>query len=122
MVITGLPATATTMSPSSMRPVGVSLAPLEAGPLGRATARDFADDQPFNAPPSGHGIWDKRDAETGANELSVLDQFGHDAVNRIHRHREADPCVGPARTDDLRIDPDQAACAVEERSAGITRD
>ena len=121
MVITGLPATATTMSPSSIRPVGVSRAPLQAGPLGRTAARDLADDQPFDAPPSGHGIGHKRDAETGANELSVLDQFRHDAVDRIHRHREADPCIGPARTDDLRIDPDQAARAVEERSAGIAR-
>src|SRR5262249_47498713 len=60
-------------------------------------------------------------AETRPRYLAVADELRHHAVDLIHRDGEADPGVGPGRAEDRRVDTDQPAGAVQQRTARVAR-
>src|SRR5918992_3044377 len=60
------------------------------------------------------------DAQIRALDLVAALERGHDALDLVDRHREADARVVVAALGaDLRVDADHAALAVEQRAAGV---
>src|SRR5262249_49863405 len=73
----------------------------------------------FDSPSPGDCIGNKGDSQSRADDFPILDQLRHDTVDGIHGYGKSDSRKGSARTDDLRVDPNQSASTIKQRSAGI---
>ena len=62
------------------------------------------------------------DAEAGPRDLAVLEQLRNDRVDVSTGTAKPMPAFAPDRRVDRGVDADQAARAVEQRTAGVARD
>jgi len=51
--------------------------------------------------------------------LAELDELRHYGTGHVARNREPDPYAGAARPDDRRVDADQLAAQIDQRTAGV---
>ena len=82
----------------------------------------YAEDQcPAKAELRDRIIRCKLDTQARPHDLPMPDQLRNDAVHLVHRDGESDTGKRTRWADDLRVDADQTACAVEQGTAGVAR-
>ena len=96
-------------------PAAVDLARLEAGPLGGAALVHGGHAHAVEAVARRPGIVEQAHAEPRPRLVAVLDQLGHDLLDHVDGHGEADAGVGPRGADDGRVDPDQPPADGQEK-------
>src|SRR5207249_3560319 len=99
-------------------PFGILTYPTQARPVCGAAFFNSGNENPGEAQAAGVT---NTYSQTGTRDLTLTDDLRDNPVDRIDRHREANPRTSSGRTIDGHIDPNETSGTIEEGPSGVPR-